>query len=60
MISVMTNVVSVRIHMMVVTDGNNLSSGSQSFYFNNAQREVEDDGQIRREYSTTVALRHPI
>jgi len=56
----MTKVVSVRIHMMVVTDGNDISSGPQTYFFNNAFHEAEDDGQIRREYTTTVALRNPI
>jgi hypothetical protein len=55
----MSNVVSIRIHMMVITDGNDISSGAQTYFFNNAQQEAEDDGQIRREYSTTVALRNP-
>lgn len=56
----MANVVSVRIHLMVVTEGNNIASGPQSYYFNYIQQDAVDDGQIRREYSTVVALRNPI
>ncbi len=55
----MTRIVSVRIHLLVRTDGNDLSSGPQAYYFNNAQQAAVDDGQIRREYSVTVALRNP-
>ncbi len=55
----MTRVVSVRIHLLVRTNGNAISSGPQSYYFNNVQQAAIDDGQIRREYSVTVALRNP-
>ena len=55
----MTRVVTVRVHLLVRTDGNDLSSGPQAYYFNNAQQAAVDDGQIRREYSVTVALRNP-
>lgn len=55
----LTRVVSVRIHLLVVSIGNDISSGPQAYYFNNAQQPAVDDGQIRREYSTTVALRNP-
>ncbi len=55
----MTRVVSVRIHLLVRTDGNDISSGPQAYYFDSAQQAAVDDGQIRREYSVTVALRNP-
>ena len=55
----MTRVVSVRIHLLVRTDGNAISSGPQAYYFDSAQQAAVDDGQIRREYSVTVALRNP-
>ena len=41
------------------TNANAISSGPQAYYFNNAQQAAIDDGQIRREYSVTVALRNP-
>jgi len=56
----MRNVVSIRIHLMVVTEGTNIASGPQAYFFNNAVQDAVDDGQIRREYSTIVALRNPI
>ena len=55
----MTRVVAVRIHLLVRTDGNAISSGPQAYYFDSAQQAAVDDGQIRREYSVTVALRNP-
>ena len=55
----MTRVVSVRIHLLVRTDGNALSSGPQAYYFDSATQAAVNDGQIRREYSVTVALRNP-
>jgi hypothetical protein len=55
----MTRVVSVRIHLLARTNGNAISPEPQAFFFNNAQQEAIDDGQIRREYSVTVALRNP-
>jgi prepilin-type N-terminal cleavage/methylation domain-containing protein len=55
---VMSRVVTVRVHLLVKTDGNDLSGGAQSYYFNNAQHSG-DDGQIRREYSVSIALRNP-
>ena len=56
----MTRIVSVRIHLLVVTNANAISSGPQAYYFNNTQHQAAvDDGQIRREYSTTIALRNP-
>ncbi|MCH8895548.1 MAG: PilW family protein [Proteobacteria bacterium] len=55
----MTRLVSVRVHLLVRTDGNNVSSGAQGYYFNNAQQAAIGDGQIRREYSVTIAMRNP-
>ena len=55
----MTRVVSVRVHLLVRTNANAVSSGPQAYYFNRAQQAAVDDGQIRREYSVTVALRNP-
>jgi prepilin-type N-terminal cleavage/methylation domain-containing protein len=55
----MARVVSVRIHLLARTDGNKVSKSAQAYYFNNAQQDAVDDGQIRREYSVTVALRNP-
>ena len=36
-----------------------ISAGAQSYYFDRALQEAIDDGQIRREYSVTVAMRNP-
>ncbi len=55
----MTRIVSVRVHLLIRTNGNNISAGGQAYYFNNTQQAAIDDGQIRREYSVTVALRNP-
>ena len=55
----MTRIVSVRVHLLVRTNANDISSGAQAYYFNNAMQPAINDGQIRREYSVTVALRNP-
>ncbi|MFQ5549289.1 MAG: PilW family protein [Woeseia sp.] len=55
----MTRLVAVRVHLLVRTNGNAISSGPQAYFFNNAQQVAVADGQIRREYSVTVALRNP-
>ncbi len=55
----MTRVVAVRLHLLVRTNSNEISSGPQAYFFNNAMQPAIDDGQIRREYSVTVALRNP-
>ena len=55
----MTRIVSVRIHLLVRTNGNAISSGPQAYYFNDELQAAVDDGQIRREYSVTIALRNP-
>jgi len=59
----MERVVSVRIHLLARTTGNNdLSQGLQKYWFDNVYRnetDPVDDGQIRREYLVTVALRNP-
>ena len=56
----MTRVIAVRLHLLVRTDGNNLAAVAAPFRFDNAMRDAIDDGQIRREFSVTVALRNPI
>jgi type IV pilus assembly protein PilW len=56
----MSRVVSVRVHFLTRTNGRNLALGAQTFYFDNMFQEEIDDGQIRREYSVTLALRNPI
>jgi prepilin-type N-terminal cleavage/methylation domain-containing protein len=59
----MERVVSVRVHLLATTSGNSdLSRGVQRYWFDNAYRNTTDpvdDGQIRREYLITVALRNP-
>ena len=55
----MTRIVSVRIHLLVRTNGNAISSGPQAYYFDDQMQAAVDDGQIRREYSLTVSLRNP-
>ena len=55
----MTRIVSVRVHLLVRTNANDISLGAQAYYFNNAMQPAINDGQIRREYSVTVALRNP-
>jgi len=55
----MSRVVSVRIHLLVRTDANDISSGPQAYYFDQQLQAAVDDGQIRREYSVTVAMRNP-
>jgi len=55
----MSRVVSVRIHLLVRTDANDISSGPQTYYFDQELQTAVDDGQIRREYSVTVAMRNP-
>jgi type IV pilus assembly protein PilW len=55
----MTRIVSLRVHLLVRSNAVNASAGPQSYYFDNAVQAPADDGQIRREYSVTVALRNP-
>jgi prepilin-type N-terminal cleavage/methylation domain-containing protein len=55
----MARVVAVRMHLLVSTNSNEISSGPQAYFFNNAIQPAIDDGQIRREYAVTVALRNP-
>jgi len=55
----MSRVVSVRVHLLARTNGPVVSSGPQAYYFNSAMQAAVDDGQIRREYSVTVAMRNP-
>ena len=56
----MSRVVSVRIHLLAQTNGENVSSVATPYRFNNEQHDAINDGQIRREFSVTVALRNPI
>jgi type IV pilus assembly protein PilW len=56
----MDRVVSVRIHFLAHTNAVNLALGQQQFYFDNMYQVPIDDGQIRREYSLTLATRNPI
>ena len=56
----MSRVVSLRVHLLVVTSGNDISGGPQAYFFDNALQPAVDDGQIRREYSVTIALRNPV
>lgn len=53
-----SDVVALRVHLLTVTNGAKLSEEAQSYYFDNQMRQAEDDGQIRREYSTTIATRN--
>ncbi len=55
----MTRIVAVRIHLLVRTNGNAIASGPQAYYFDDELQAAVDDGQIRREYSVTIALRNP-
>ena len=59
----MERVVSVRVHLLATTSGeSDLSRGVQRYWFDNEYRNSTDpviDGQIRREYLVTVALRNP-
>ena len=55
---IMERVTAIRVHLLVRTNGNELTPEAQSYYFDGAIR-TADDGQIRREYSLTVALRNP-
>ena len=54
----MSSVAAVRIHLLTVTNGNDISTNAQPYYFDRQVREAIADGQIRREYSTTVAVRN--
>ena len=54
----LSDAVAVRVHLLTVTNGSKLNEGPQTFYFDNQVRETEGDGQIRREYSMTVATRN--
>jgi type IV pilus assembly protein PilW len=53
-------VVSIRVHVLVVSNAVAISAVPQPFFFDNQLRDAIDDGQLRREYSVTVALRNPI
>ncbi len=55
----MTRVVSLRVHLLVRSNSVNAAAGAQSYFFDNAMQPPAGDGQLRREYSLTVALRNP-
>ena len=57
---VMNRVVAVRLHLLVRSNTVAIATVPQPFYFDNQSRAAIDDGQIRREYSVTVAVRNPI
>ena len=54
----MTQVVAVRIHLLTVTQGVDVAVGEAGYYFDSQTQQGGDDGQIRREYSMTVATRN--
>ncbi len=57
---VMNRVVAVRLHLLVRSNTVAIATIPQPFYFDNQTQVAIDDGQIRREYSVTVAVRNPI
>ena len=57
---VMNRVVAVRLHLLVRSNTVAIATVPQPFYFDNQTQVAIDDGQIRREYSVTVAVRNPI
>ena len=56
----MGRVVAIRLHVLVRSNTVEIATIPQPFYFDNQLRDAIDDGQIRREYSVTVAVRNPI
>ncbi len=57
---VMNRVVAVRLHLLVRSNLVAIATVPQPFYFDNQTQVAIADGQIRREYSVTVAVRNPI
>ncbi len=57
---VMNRVVAVRLHLLVRSNTVAIATVPQPFFFDNQTQVAIDDGQIRREYSVTVAVRNPI
>ncbi len=55
----MTRVVTLYVHLLVRSDAINAAYGEQNYFFDNAMQAPVGDGQVRREYSLTVALRNP-
>lgn len=55
----LTRVVSLRVHLLVRSNSVNAAAGAQTYFFDNAMQPAVGDGQVRREYSLTVALRNP-
>jgi len=58
----MSRVVTVQIHLLAHTNAANVASVNavQGYYFDNVIQPPINDGQIRREYSLTIALRNPM
>jgi hypothetical protein len=56
----MSRVVAIKLHVLVRSNTVGIATIPQPFYFDNELRDAIDDGQIRREYSVTVAFRNPI
>ncbi len=58
----MSRVVSVRIHLLTHTNAVNVASVNAvgGYYYDNAIQPAINDGQIRREYSLTIAIRNPM
>jgi type IV pilus assembly protein PilW len=56
----MSRVVAIKLHVLVRSNTVGIATIPQPFYFDNQLRDAIDDGQIRREYSVTVAFRNPI
>jgi prepilin-type N-terminal cleavage/methylation domain-containing protein len=52
-------VVAVRIHLLARTEGDIVATSATSFRYDNGMRDAINDGQIRREFTVTVALRNP-
>jgi prepilin-type N-terminal cleavage/methylation domain-containing protein len=52
-------VVAVRLHLLARTNGNNVATSASTYRFDNTIHDAVDDGQIRREFSVTVAMRNP-
>ena len=55
----MSRVVAIKLHVLVRSNTVEIATIPQPFYFDNQLRDAIDDGQIRREYSVTVAVAQP-
>jgi type IV pilus assembly protein PilW len=54
----MARVVSMRIHLLVRSDNQRETIGSQEYFFDDVTR-TATDSRLRREYAMTIALRNP-